>query len=213
MLLQKQAKVCRDVGRRDGAVPCSLKPITRVINAVRPIQKSNSFQTHVAKPTNVSAPVSTKSPASRVTTAAASATPSAAPKQTAVLLMQCPDQKGVIAATSQLLYGLGCNIESSDQFSDTDTNMFFQRIAFDYSDLVVGPGNVQILEKAISELARKFNMTWKISYKQQRKRMAVLVSKLDHCLYDLLIRQKSGEMNCDIPIIISNHPGEPRQGH
>ncbi|GAX77452.1 hypothetical protein CEUSTIGMA_g4896.t1 [Chlamydomonas eustigma] len=123
------------------------------------------------------------------------------------LLLSCPDQKGVIAAVAQLLFGFGCNVVSSDQFSELDTNMFFQRVVFDYSECIVGPGNTAVLERAISDLANRFNMTWKICYKNKMKRIAILVSKQDHCLYDLLIRFKSGEMpNLEIPVIISNHP-------
>jgi len=126
---------------------------------------------------------------------------------TATLLLQCPDQRGVVASTAQLLYGFGMNIISSDQFSDTDENQFFQRVVFDYSESIVGPGNTVVLERAIAELARRFDMDWRISYKQQAKRMAILVSKQDHCLYDILIRLKSNELsNCEIPVIISNHP-------
>ncbi|GIL43556.1 hypothetical protein Vafri_1256 [Volvox africanus] len=125
---------------------------------------------------------------------------------TANLLLQCPDQKGVIAAVSQLLYGFGCNIIASDQFSDPSSGMFFQRITFDYNDIVIGPGNMSVLERAIAELATRFSMKWQISYKNKVKRMAVLVSKQDHCLYDLLIRHRSGELRCHIPLIISNHP-------
>ncbi|GLC51478.1 hypothetical protein PLESTB_000506900 [Pleodorina starrii] len=125
---------------------------------------------------------------------------------TANLLLQCPDQKGVIAAVSQLLYGFGCNIVCSDQFSDQSTSMFFQRITFDFSDIVIGPGNTAILERAIAELATRYGMKWQISYKDKIKRLAILVSKQDHCLYDLLIRHRSGELRCEIPLIISNHP-------
>ncbi|KAG1678876.1 hypothetical protein FOA52_003544 [Chlamydomonas sp. UWO 241] len=85
--------------------------------------------------------------------------------------------------------------------------MLFQRVVFDFAGLVVGPGNTVVLEKAIGELARRFEMDWTISYKSKTKRMAILVSKQDHCLYDLLIRFKSGEFsNCSIPVIVSNHP-------
>lgn len=122
----------------------------------------------------------------------------------ATLLIKCKDSKGVVASLAQLLYGLGCNILQSDQFCDD--GMFFQRIEVDYSDLIVGIGNTAILEKGIAEVARRFDMDWKISYNNV-KRTALLVSKLDHCLYDLLIRRESGEIDCfDIPIIVSNHP-------
>ncbi|EFJ44867.1 hypothetical protein VOLCADRAFT_106243 [Volvox carteri f. nagariensis] len=96
---------------------------------------------------------------------------------TANLLLQCPDQKGVIAAVSQLLYGFGCNIVASDQFSDPSSSMFFQRITFDFSDIVIGPGNTSVLERAIAELALRYTMKWQISYKDKIKRLAILVSK------------------------------------
>lgn len=99
-------------------------------------------------------------------------------------------------------------IISSDQFSDLDEGQFYQRIQFDYSDLIVGPGNKAVLERGIAEVATKYNMEWSISYKTKQKRVAILVSKLDHCLYDLLIRKESGELDCEIPVIISNWPGK-----
>ncbi|PSC76946.1 Formyltetrahydrofolate deformylase [Micractinium conductrix] len=123
------------------------------------------------------------------------------------LLIKCPDSKGVVASVAQLLFGFGCNIISSDQFSDIAADMFFQRVVFDYSDMLVGPGNTAVLERGITEVARKYSMDWRVSYSTKQKRMALLVSKLDHCLYDLLIRVENGEMeNCTIPIILSNHP-------
>lgn len=128
------------------------------------------------------------------------------PAQTGVLLIKCDDSKGVVASVAQLLFGFGCNILSSDQFSAVEENMFYQRVVFDYSDMLVGPGNTAVLERGIAEVARKYNMEWRVSYSTKQKRMALLVSKLDHCLYDLLIRVENGELNCSIPIIISNHP-------
>ena len=80
------------------------------------------------------------------------------------------------------------------------------RIRFDYSECLVGPSNTQILEHGIAELAKRYEMEWRIFYDRKVKRVAILVSKLDHCLYDLLIRFKSGELSCQIPVIISNHP-------
>lgn len=62
----------------------------------------------------------------------------------------------------QLLYGFGCNIVSSDQFSDQSSSMFFQRITFDFSDIVIGPGNTSVLERAIGELASRFTMKWQV---------------------------------------------------
>ncbi|KAK9823587.1 hypothetical protein WJX72_004032 [[Myrmecia] bisecta] len=121
-------------------------------------------------------------------------------------MVQCPDQRGVIAALAQLLYGFGCNIVESDQFTDKESDVYFQRIRFDFSDIVIGPANTAVLERAIAELAARYSMDWEIFYDTKVKRVAVLVSKMDHCLYDLLIRHRAGELNCAIPIIISNHP-------
>ena len=70
----------------------------------------------------------------------------------------------------------------------------------------MGQANTQVLEHAISELAKRYDMTWRMFYDNQIKRVALMVSKLDHCLYDLLIRLKAGELSCHVPIIISNHP-------
>lgn len=124
----------------------------------------------------------------------------------ATLLLQCCDRKGVVAAVAQLLAGLNCNILSSDQYSERDSNTFFQRVNLDYSDLTVGTGNVVVLENSVSELARKYEMDWQICYENERKQVAVLVSKYDHCLFDLLVRHKAGDLSCDIPVVISNHP-------
>lgn len=127
---------------------------------------------------------------------------------TGVLLVQCPDAKGVVAALAQLLFGFNCNILQSDQFTDETTQQprFFQRIHFDFTDISVGTGNLAVLETAVADLAKRYEMDWKMSYRPKRKRMAVLVSKMDHCLFDLLIRQRSGELHCDVPVVISNHP-------
>jgi formyltetrahydrofolate deformylase len=97
---------------------------------------------------------------------------------------------GVLIA--QLLYGFNCNILESDQFTDEQSGMYFQRIFFDFCDMSVGPGNTSVLERAVNELAARYDMQWKVSYKAAPKRVAVLVSKMDHCLYDILIRHRSG---------------------
>ncbi|EIE24247.1 Formyltetrahydrofolate deformylase [Coccomyxa subellipsoidea C-169] len=120
-------------------------------------------------------------------------------------MVKCPDRKGVIAALAQLLYGLGCNILASDQFT-AEEGVYFQRIRFDLTDMVVGTANKAVLERAIAEVADRFGMEWRLFYDGAVKRVAILVSRLDHCLYDILIRHRAGELKCEIPIIISNHP-------
>lgn len=81
---------------------------------------------------------------------------------------------------------------AADQFTDNEAGLYFQRIRCDFSDIVVGTANRGVLETAISELAGRFDMEWKIFYDEKPKRVAVLVSKMDHCLYDLLIRHQRG---------------------
>lgn len=123
--------------------------------------------------------------------------------QTATLLVCCPDRKGLVAALAQVLYGHGANILDADQHTDPVAGQFFQRIRFDLSELHT---DRRSLETAISEVAGRFSMSWRISDGTQRYRTAIFVSKYDHCLYDLLLRQRAGELTTDISLIISNHP-------
>jgi formyltetrahydrofolate deformylase len=122
--------------------------------------------------------------------------------QTAVLLVSCPDRRGIVAALAQLLYGYGANILDSDQHSDPESGTFFQRVRFDLSQLHTDRA---VLERAIAEVAERFGMNWRLSYASAIKRVAVFVSKYDHCLYDLLLRSKAGELHCDFALIVSNH--------
>ena len=121
----------------------------------------------------------------------------------ATLLVCCPDRKGLVAALAQVLYGHGANILDADQHTDPVAGQFFQRIKFDMSELHT---DRRSLETAVAEVAERFSMSWRLSDRLQRYKMAIFVSKYDHCLYDLLLRQKSGELATDIPLIISNHP-------
>ncbi len=129
--------------------------------------------------------------------------PGQRPTAIATLLVSCPDRRGIVAALAQLLYGHGANILDADQHTDPVAGMFFQRIRFDLSDIRTDRTS---LEGAIAEAAERFQMTWRMAADARRKRMAIFVSKYDHCLYDLLLRQRSGELACEIPLIVSNHP-------
>jgi len=126
---------------------------------------------------------------------------------TATLLACCDDRPGLVAALSQLLYALGLNILDADQHTDAMARKFFQRIRF---DLAVRDGEATIdqatLQGAIREVAERFEMTCDLRLDRDVQRMAIFVSKTDHCLYDLLLRHRSGELQCVIPLIISNHP-------
>jgi formyltetrahydrofolate deformylase len=123
--------------------------------------------------------------------------------QRATLLVSCPDRKGLVAALAQLLYGHGANILDADQHTDTAASMFFQRIRFDLRELHT---DRVALERGISDVAERFDMKWRLSYSDAVKRVALFVSKYDHCLYDLLLRHRAGELSCEFPLIVSNHP-------
>ncbi len=121
---------------------------------------------------------------------------------TATLLVSCPDQRGIVAALAQLLYGHGANILDADQHTDTTAGIFFQRIHFDTAELRTDRTS---LEAAIAEVAERLRMTWRLCDSVCRKRVAIFVSRTDHCLWDLLLRHRSGELVCDLPLIVSNH--------
>jgi formyltetrahydrofolate deformylase len=122
---------------------------------------------------------------------------------TATLLVSCPDRRGLVAAVAQTLYGHGANILDADQHTDREAGQFFQRTQFDLSELRT---DQLTLENAIREVAERFEMQWQLSYTQTLKRVAIFVSRTDHCLYDLLLRHRSGELRCEIPLVVSNHP-------
>ena len=116
-----------------------------------------------------------------------------------------PDRKGLMAGLTQLMFGCGCNILSSNQYVSED-GMFFQRLSIDFSGLFSGADNREALESNIENMARQFDLdSWDISYNADPRRVGILVSKIDHCLWDLLVRHANGELKCEIPFIISNH--------
>jgi len=118
------------------------------------------------------------------------------------LLISCPDQHGIVAAVSGFLAERGANIVSSAQYStDPEGGAFFMRMTF----------AIQAIDddfaKAFAEqVAERFSMLWYLHDAAQPKRVAILVSREDHCLLDLLWRWRRGELHCDIPLVISNHP-------
>ena len=121
---------------------------------------------------------------------------------TATLLVSCPDRKGLVAALGQLLYGHGVNILDADQHTDLIAGQFFQRIRMDLRELHTDRLS---LERAVAEVAQRFSMRWQLAY-GKKKRMAIMVSKYDHCLQDLLWRQRAGELSCEVVAVVSNHP-------
>ncbi len=133
----------------------------------------------------------------------------------ATLCVTCDDRPGLVAALSQVLYSLGLNIVDAAQHTDPVANKFFQRIRFDRA--LDGSGNVtdeSTLRDAIRDVAARQSMTYSLRFDRDVQRLAIFVSKTDHCLYDLLLRHRSGELRCEIPLIVSNHPDlEPIARH
>src|SRR5436190_5926021 len=124
-------------------------------------------------------------------------------KNTAILLLTCPDRKGVVAAIADFIYRHNGNILHADEHGDLDSGMFQMRVEFDPADFSI---DLAEFSKPFSPIAEKFEMNWRLAQSSYRPRMIIFVSKYDHCLVDLLYRHKSGELACDIPLIISNHP-------
>lgn len=123
-------------------------------------------------------------------------------KNTATLLITCPDSKGIVATIADFLYQHNANILHADQHQDAENNLFLMRVEFDLTDCDLNPAS---FEQAFVFIAERFTMQWQLKLSNKPLRVALMVSQYDHCLADLLHRHKSGELHCDIPLIISNH--------
>lgn len=123
-------------------------------------------------------------------------------KNTATLLITCPDTKGIVAAIADFLYQHDANILHADQHQDAENNLFLMRVEWDIANFNLDD---TAFSKAFAPIASKFNMQWQLKKSAQKARVAIMVSQYDHCLADLLHRHKSGELACDIPLVISNH--------
>src|ERR1017187_1343123 len=130
-------------------------------------------------------------------------------KNTGILLIDCPDQKGIVAAVSEFLYHYNANILHADQHQDGDLGLFLTRMEWDLIDFKLPTAD---FEKAFAPIAERFQMRWRLELSSRRLRVAIFVSKDDHCLADLLYRHESGELACEVPIIISKHRGAERLG-
>jgi formyltetrahydrofolate deformylase len=123
---------------------------------------------------------------------------------TARLLIACPDRAGIVAAVSGFLFRHGANIISSDQYStDPEGGRFFMRMEFFTGGLDLGADEFATAFRL--DVAEPFGMTWQIAHSDQRKRLAILVSKPEHCLLDLLWRWRRGELDADVALVASNH--------
>jgi formyltetrahydrofolate deformylase len=121
----------------------------------------------------------------------------------AILLVDCPDRRGLVATISEFLYAHGANILHADQHQDNGLGLFFMRIewSLDGFDL----SREAFLER-FTPIAREFNMHWRLEYSTEKPNVAIFVSRYLHCMVDLLHRHQIGELRCRIAIIIANHP-------
>jgi formyltetrahydrofolate deformylase len=123
-------------------------------------------------------------------------------KNSAVLLISCPDRKGIVATISDFVFNHNGNILHADEHADEGSNLFLMRVEFDPTEFDI---DLADFSRHFAPIADRFEMQWRLARSNYRPKMIVLVSKYDHCLVDLLYRHKSGELACEIPLIISNH--------
>lgn len=122
---------------------------------------------------------------------------------TAVLLLSCRDQKGLVAAVSDFLYRHDGNIVHADQHTDREEDVFLQRVEWQLDGFALSR---DAIAEAFRPIAERFGMTWSLRFSDEVPRVAILASKLHHCLYDLLARWRLGELHAEIPLVVSNHP-------
>ncbi len=127
-----------------------------------------------------------------------------AQKDTAVLLLHCPDKQGIIAAVTEFININKGNIIYLDQHVDKAEKVFFMRVEWELENFLIPRDKVK--EYFDTLLAKKYQMDFEIYFHAQKPRMALFVSKQAHCLYDLLAHYEAGDWNVEIPLIISNHP-------
>jgi len=125
-------------------------------------------------------------------------------KDTAVLLLHCPDKQGIIAAVTEFININKGNIIYLDQHTDTVQKVFFMRVEWELDGFLIPKEKVKEYFETL--LAKKFEMDFQIYFHAQKPRMALFVSKSAHCMYDLLAHYEAGDWNVEIPLIISNHP-------
>ena len=122
---------------------------------------------------------------------------------TAILLFSCRDQMGLVFRLSNFIFKRGGNILDLDQHVDANEGLFSARIAWEMDNFTIAPSE---LKTAFTPLATEFNATWDIHFSEEKTRLAIFVSKSDHCLQEILWRHRLGEFSVEIPLIISNHP-------
>ena len=122
---------------------------------------------------------------------------------TAILLLSCPDQKGIVAAVADFIFRYGGNIVHAEQHTDEAEGVFFQRVEFRLQGFGLGR---QEIVPTMTPIVDRFGMDCTLRFSDDVPKVAILVSREAHCMHDLLARWRMGEMAADIPLVISNHP-------
>ncbi|MCH7517445.1 MAG: formyltetrahydrofolate deformylase [Candidatus Dadabacteria bacterium] len=123
--------------------------------------------------------------------------------RSAILLIHCPDRKGLVSAITEFIFKNDGNILYLDQHVDAEQNVFFMRVEWDLANFSIP--SEKIGEYFSTLIGEKFEMQWRLYFSDYTPRMAIFVSKMSHCLHDILSRSQSGEWNVEVPLIISNH--------
>ena len=121
--------------------------------------------------------------------------------------MSCPDQRGIEASIADFIFRSNGNILHADEHQDREQKLFLMRVEWDLDGFAI---DMREFAKAFQPVAARFGMRWRVALSAKRPRVAILVSKYMHCLVDLLYRHDTGELACEIPLLIGNHPDAQR---
>lgn len=124
-------------------------------------------------------------------------------KETVTLLLHCPDQEGIILAITDFIFKNDGNVLELDQHTDSENGVFFLRVKWSVDQFKIPPNKIG--EYFDTLVAKPFGMVWELHVSDHTPKMAIFVSKLSHCLFDILSRKSSGELDVNIPLIVSNH--------
>lgn len=125
-------------------------------------------------------------------------------KESAILLIHCPDQKGIVLAVTEFIFGNSGNVISLDQHVDHENGAFFMRVQWQLEGFQITKDKIAARFETL--VGSKFEIEYNLYFSGQKPKMALFVSKYPHCMYDLLSRHQTGDLKVDIPLIISNHP-------
>jgi formyltetrahydrofolate deformylase len=120
----------------------------------------------------------------------------------ATLLVSCSDRTGLVAALSEFVFQNGGNILDADQHAEAETGLFFMRLVWDTAGFKLDRGGI---DAALSQLAKRFDLGWELTFSDVRPQVAVFASKSPHCLYDLMLAHQLGELGGDLVLVVSNH--------